>query len=139
MVAGNFVTYRVPMNQKVNSVTDEHDLSAFDAGKPQKIAQAPTAPASGTAGSAKSQPKSPMGGIQAPVFSEAPPASPSSNISQDAEVALGQAEIVVRDAQSRFETAQAALKRARDAARSGNSGSVIKFSKTAEALAHPAP
>ncbi len=81
MVAGNFVTYRVPMNQKVNSVTDEHDLSAFDAGKPQKIAQAPTAPASGTAGSAKSQPKSPMGGIQAPVFREAAPASPSSNIS----------------------------------------------------------
>ena len=46
-------------------------------------------------------------------------------------------EIAVRDAQSRFQTAQAVLKRARDAARDGDSGSVIKFAKSAVSLAQP--
>lgn len=129
---------------------------------PQKAAAAPqkaamAAPAGNASAPAPVMPdntepiQTPTGVIVAPIFHPRPqtsddnrvaanaatPGTSSANISQDAETALGQAEIAVRDAQSRFETAQAVLKRARDAARDGDSASVIKFARSAVSLAQP--
>lgn len=164
---GNFVTYRVPVTQKVN---DNVNLRSYDASEqpppagtrpaaaaaPQKAAAksaipASTASAPVTPEAAADPVRTPAGLIVAPIFrprsqtsddnrvaaNTATPGTSSANISQDAETALGQAEIAVRDAQSRFQTAQAVLKRARDAARDGDSGSVIKFAKSAVSLAQP--
>ena len=162
-VAGNVVTYRVPASQKV---PDDINLRPFETG--QQVAQAApssgdaaarvrqksaeAAPArGGDAPAAPGQQKSPEGLIVAPVF-RTPPQPPvenrvaadaasmaaSASISQDALTALGHAEIAVRGAQTRFETAQEALKRARDAARNGDSAAAMKFAKTATSLAQPA-
>ena len=163
-VAGNVVTYRVPASQKV---PDDINLRPFETGQQvaqaapsngdaasarvrQKSAEA--APArGGDAPAAPGQQKSPEGLIVAPVF-RTPPQPPvenrvaadaasmgaSASISQDALTALGHAEIAVRGAQTRFETAQEALKRARDAARNGDSAAAMKFAKTATSLAQPA-
>jgi len=157
-VAGNVVTYRVPTTQKV---PDDISLNPFVTGPPtakavpargdsttaspgQKSAEAAPAPATPV------QQKSPEGLIVAPIFRQPPPAAdgvvadasastaPSASISQDALTALGHAEIAVRGAQSRFETAQEALKRAREAARNGDSVAAMKFAKTATSLAQPA-
>jgi hypothetical protein len=154
-VAGNVVTYKVPVTREVPGATNVRDLSEFENEK-KKTAQADpnagsaevqnkaavsgaqghqVAAADSAPGVAQTQQKPPKVGVQAPFFTQ----PHASAISEDAEVALGQAEILVRDAQSRFETAQAALSRARDAARDGDSVSVIKFSKTAQALARPSP
>lgn len=163
-VAGNVVTYRVPASQKV---PDDVSLRPFETGQQvaqavpssgdatsarvrQKSAEA--APARGAdAPAAPGQQKSPEGLIVAPIF-RTPPQHPvenrgaadaasmaaSASISQDALTALGHAEIAVRGAQTRFETAQEALKRARDAARNGDSVAAMKFAKTATSLAQPA-
>ena len=60
------------------------------------------------------------------------------NLSGEAETTLGQAEIAVRDAQSRYETAKAALDRAHRAAEAGDSFVVIEFARSAITLAQPA-
>jgi len=144
-VSGNVVTYNVPVAQQVNSLSPDRPLPTYDPQK--KAAPAARVAAATTVGtSAAAQPAHSDGGqalpsrygtgVNAPF---AAPTAAASDISLDAETALGQAEIQVRDAQSRFETAQAALGRAREAARNGDSQSVIKFSRTAQTLAHPGP
>lgn len=148
-VGGNVVTYNVPAGRQVDSLSPERLLPTYDPQK--KGAQSSAVPTEKAAVAVQARQATADVGLPAARFPHEPGADriaanattrlaePSSNISLDAETALGQAEIVVRDAQNRFETAQGALKRAREAARSGDSTSVIKFSKTAQALAHPGP
>jgi len=159
IINGNSVTYQVPVNQKVpndvnmrvfkpDAPTPKAAPSAAGAASPQAAPRAPqpappahldVAPealpwahpsgpaATGTAEVAQA------GSAAGPESS----AAPAPGISQEAETALGRAEIAVRDAQSRFETARTALDRAREAARVGDSASAIKFAKTAISLSEP--
>ncbi|MGH8802764.1 MAG: hypothetical protein ACREX6_10795 [Casimicrobiaceae bacterium] len=157
---GQFVTYRVPVNEQVNNNVNFHsfDPSAQPtqaAGAAQGSNAGQAVPASSAAGSesaaAKTPPLLPLVGSNedAPLFGS--PASDvgqtghpakaatasEPNISEDAETTLGQAEIAVRDAQSRFETAKKALDRARSAAQAGDSFVVIEYARTAITLSHP--
>jgi hypothetical protein len=140
-VSGNVVTYNVPVERQVRSLSPDRPLPTYD---PEKKKAPVVAAANTDTVTAQSKPSD--GGQTLPsryAVGEGTPSAavtaPPSSITLDAETALGQAEITVRDAQIRFETAQAALSRAREAARNGDSPSVIKFSKTAQALAHPGP
>ncbi len=161
IVNGNSVTYRVPVNQKV---PNDVNLRPFEPDQPAaKTASAdrgtnaaapdakrPAEPAPPLAPSGANDPDLPWARAPGSAATEEQPkqvaqaspapnvaSTPSPGLSQEAETALGQAEIAVRDAQSRFETAQAALSRARDAAQKGDSASAIKFAKTALSLARP--
>ena len=162
IVNGNSVTYRVPVNQKV---PNDVNLRPFEPDQPAaKTASAdrgasaaapavkrPAEPAPPLAPSGANDPDLPWARPPGSAATEEQPkqvaqatpapnvvaSTPSPGVSQEAETALGQAEIAVRDAQSRFETAQAALVRARDAAQKGDSASAIKFAKTAVSLSRP--
>lgn len=159
IINGNSVTYQVPVNQKVpndvnmrafepDATTPKVAPSATGAASPQAAPRAPqpappthlnvapealpwAQPSRGAAaGAAEVAQAGSVAGAESSV-------APGPGISQEAETALGQAEIAVRDAQSRFETARAALHRAREAARAGDSASAIKFAKTAASLSRP--
>jgi hypothetical protein len=163
IVNGNSVTYRVPVNQKV---PNDVNLRPFEPDQPAAktasadrgassaapAAKRPAEPAPPLAASGANDPDLPWARPPGSAATEEQPkqvaqatptpnvaSTPSPGVSQEAETALGQAEIAVRDAQSRFETAQAALARARDAAQKGDSASTIKFAKTAVSLSRPGP
>ena len=155
IVNGNSVTYRVPVNQKVpndvNMRPFEPDQPAAKTASAERgtgaaaPAKRPAEPAPPLAPNGANDPDLPWArppGEPPKQVAQATPApdvasTPSPGVSQEAETALGQAEIAVRDAQSRFETAQSALARARAAAQKGDSASAIKFAKTAVSLARP--
>lgn len=159
MVNGTSVRYRVPVDQ---NVPNDMNLRPF---VPDEPAAKPSAGSAATAptpaprspepppllptpganddylpwarppgGAAGNEP--PKQVAQAAAAADAVPPQPTS-VSQEAETALGKAEIAVRDAQARFETAQAALKRAREASQRGDSTATIKFANTASSLAQP--
>ena len=156
---GNVVQYRVPVTQ---SVPNDMNLREFDPGsQPQAaggtpapspnaqkftattpVAPAPAPVAQGELPWAKSAAGVPAAApstrtADAGQVAVAVPAARVSNLSQEAETELGKAEIAVRDAQSRYETARAALERAREAARAGDGASAIKFARTAVSLSQP--
>lgn len=156
---GNVVQYRVPVTQ---SVPNDMSLRTFDPGSQVQAAGGAPVP---SPDAQKFRATTPVAPAPAPVAqgelpwakaaAGAPAASPStrtadagqaavaapsadaSNLSQEAETELGKAEIAVRDAQSRYETARAALERAREAARAGDGASAIKFARTAVSLSQP--
>src|SRR5574340_344434 len=137
---GQFVTYRVPVTRRVNN---DINFRPFDptVPAPDKSAgggsaqggQAQIAPGSESA-AAKTPPLLPLVGssADAPLFGSPPasadqasaqpkvPTASNGKLSGEAATALGQAEIAVRDAQSCFETAKAALDHARNAAQTGD-------------------
>lgn len=153
IIGGNVVEYRVPVNAKVNDNVDQYPFVP-DQPAPKTAAVGTTV----TAGTASRSPPpappvsldvspaalpwaqspAPTGSGPTEVAQAGPAGAAALGISQEAETALGRAEIAVRDAQSRFETAQAALRRAREAARRGDSASAVKLANTATALAQPA-
>lgn len=157
---GNFVTYRVPVTQNVPDNVNMRNFNAAPA-PPQQAAATGPADAASFPKSAASEPparapappaedlpwaKVPIGAPVMPPLAQAagaghpvdiPGAGTGSNVNQEAETELGRAEIAVRDAQSRFETAQAALKRAQEAARAGDNASAIKYARTAVSLSQP--
>lgn len=157
IINGNSVTYQVPVNQKV---PNDVNIRQFEPDSPAPKAAA-TAAGAATAQAAPHppQPAPPAhlnvapaalpwattpSGAAAAGATEVAQAGPvaetgasAPGVSQEAETALGRAEIAVRDAQSRFETARTALNRAREAARAGDSASTIKFAKTAVSISRP--
>ena len=157
---GQFVTYRVPVSQKVNNNVNFHSFDptvapakggAASAGSAAEVARAQVAPGADTS---KTPPLLPTVGSSAdvaPLFggqvaaagaaAGAPTSAgaPAPSLTGEAATTLGQAEIAVRDAQSRYETAKAALDRARRAAQAGDSFVVIEYARSAITLAHPGP
>ena len=156
---GNVVQYRVPVTQ---SVPNDMNLREFDPGSQPKAAGGTPAPSPNaqtfTATTPVAPAPAPVAQGELPWAKAAtgvPAASPSertaaagqaavaaspagaANLSQEAETELGKAEIAVRDAQSRYETARAALQRAREAARAGDGASAVKFARTAVSLSQP--
>ncbi|MEO6929537.1 MAG: hypothetical protein ABI190_10275 [Casimicrobiaceae bacterium] len=127
-ISGNVVTYKVPVSRPVASDMLERAVPLY--GLQWKAAR--VAVANGAAGPPKTA------GTHVAANSVTASAAPTYIIGLDAETAMAQAEIVARDAQSPLEPAQTALMRSRDAARSGDSSSIFKFSKTAQALVHRA-
>jgi hypothetical protein len=154
---GQFVTYRVPVNAQVNNnvnmrpfdATVQPGTASGSSGATSRRSTASVAPGADTAKTPPLLPTPGSSGDVTPLFG-APtvaagvaPASPGAggsraNLSGEAETALGQAEIAVRDAQSRYETAKAALDRAHRAAEAGDSFVVIEFARSAITLAQPA-
>ncbi len=157
---GNFVTYRVPVTQSVPDDVNLHNFVAAPTPAQQVSATGPAVAANSTRSAASEPParapappaedlpwaKVPIGAPVVPPLAQAanagrpadaPGAGTGSNVNQEAETELGRAQIAVRDAQSRFETAQAALKRAQEAARAGDNASAIKFARTAVSLSQP--
>ncbi|HET7129217.1 MAG TPA: hypothetical protein VFJ93_09110 [Gaiellaceae bacterium] len=170
---GQFVTYRVPVNQQVNNNVNFHSFDASatpaqsgstSAGSAAQAGRATTAPgvdtsktppllptvgssgdvtplfgasvaAAGNAGAAAGNAGVAAG--SSPAAAVGSTAAPRPNLSGEAETTLGQAEIAVRDAQSRYETAKAALNRAHHAAATGDSVVVIEFARSAITLAQP--
>lgn len=124
MENGISMTYQVPINAPVSGGTTTRQFDTTPKQADSTPSAAPTAgPAHVNAGGPPVSVRSSLG--------------TSSPISQDAEVAIGQAEIMVRSLQSRYETAQTALNSARRAAERGDSASVLKYSNTAMALTRP--
>jgi hypothetical protein len=154
---GQFVTYRVPVNQQVNNNVNfrsfDPTASSKQAGSPGSAASSGRATVASGADTSKTPALLPTVGSSSdvtPLFgaqvaaSGAPGAAATSagaarpNLSGEAETTLGQAEIAVRDAQSRYETAKVALDRAHRAAATGDSFVVIEFARSAITLAQPA-
>lgn len=123
MENGITMTYQVPVNTPVSGATAQKPFTDTSA----QAAAAPAATAGGP----------PHASVGGPPSSTRSALATSSPISEEAEVAIGQAEIMVRDAQTRYETAQTALNSARRAAERGDSALVLKYSKTAMALTRP--
>ncbi|MHB8493066.1 MAG: hypothetical protein ACYC9Z_02560 [Casimicrobiaceae bacterium] len=156
---GNVVQYRVPVTQ---SVPNDMNLREFDPGSQPQAAAGTPVPSPNAQKFTATTPVAParaqvaQGELPwAKSAAGVPAASPSTrtadagqaavavppagatNLSQEAETELGKAEIAVRDAQSRYETARAALERAREAAGAGDGASAIKFARTAVSLSQP--
>jgi hypothetical protein len=123
MENGISMSYQVPANTRVPGGAA---VSKFD-----------TTPTQANAAAAAPAPSPAQPNVGGPPISTRSSLAASSPISEDAEVAIGQAEIMVRDLQTRYETAQTALNSARRAAEHGDSVSVLKYSKTAMALTRP--
>ena len=161
---GQFVTYRVPVNQQVNNNVNFHSFDptvqpeqsgkASGGNATSRRSTARVAPGADTTKAPPLLPTPGSSGDVTPLFgapavaangaptstSTAPTSAAGSraNLTGEAETTLGQAEIAVRDAQSRYETAKAALDRAHRAAEAGDSFVVIEFARSAITLAQPA-
>lgn len=156
---GQFVTYRVPVNQQVNNNVNFHSFDptvqpeqsgkASGGSATSRRSTARVAPGADTTKAPPLLPTPGSSGDVTPLFGAptvaaagTPPSAGAggsrAKLTGEAETTLGQAEIAVRDAQSRYETAKAALDRAHRAADAGDSFVVIEFARSAITLAQPA-
>ncbi|MDE3022646.1 MAG: hypothetical protein KGI54_12435 [Pseudomonadota bacterium] len=144
MEDGQWVTYQVPVTEKIPNTSsptnsqaqnqqDQSIASEEDEGSPTPIndSTSNTNPETATTSAATSA------SAQQENTGNQQISSKPGEVSEEAEISLGQAEIIVREAQSRYQTAETMLELARNAAKSGNNADVIKYSRTAIALSRP--
>ncbi|MBU6460847.1 MAG: hypothetical protein KGQ58_08240 [Proteobacteria bacterium] len=127
MENGTWVTYQVPITEKVPNTYSsqsgsQQGPSIADEGSPTPI--------NGTTTTNNQGNNSPAASVN---NANQTPIKPG-DTTEAAEVALGQAEIIVREAQSRYQTAETMLDLARKAEKAGDNAEVIKYSQAAIAL-----